>query len=107
MTLNPSVLRLKFTYNAHARTAHIPPCVICHVIYSLKVQAKDAEPSIPGSDLTSSFDIPNTSPSKPSSQRFKTEGALCKRKKSSRRARRKKSIKDDDRISKHFIVSLA
>ena len=77
----------------------------CYLL--LKAQAKDPKPSTtPASDNTSSFDM--SSPLKPSSlpsARARTED--CKRKKSSRRARHKKSIKDDDRVSKFFIVSLA
>ena len=79
----------------------------CYLL--LKAQAKDPEPSTtPASDNTSSFDM--SSPLKPSSlpsARARTEGCIHKRKKSSRRARCKKSIKDDDRVSKSFIVSLA
>ena len=78
----------------------------CYLL--LKAQAKDPEPSTtPASDNTSSFDV--SSPLKPSSlpsARARTEGCIYKRK-SSRRARHNKSIKDDDRVSKSFIVSLA
>ena len=73
----------------------------CHLL--LKEQARYSEPSTPASDNTSSFDM--SSPLKPSSLpsvRARTEGYIHKGK----RAHREESIKDDNRVSKSFIVSL-
>ncbi|KAL5475850.1 hypothetical protein EMCRGX_G025720 [Ephydatia muelleri] len=90
------------------RRSIVPPSWIVRTPAVDNAQARSSEPSTPAPERTASFELPQTTPSKPSTlplaSRTKTEGFLLKRKRSSKKSRRKKSIRDEERASKYFIV---
>ena len=96
-------------YTLPVRLYILSPSIIA-LFFCAHGQARGSEPSTPAPERTASFELPQTTPSKPSTlplaSRTKTEGFLLKRKRSSKKSRRKKSIRDEERASKYFIVSL-